>query len=119
MSELFEEGPILTYPGWSLSDSMLSVGARKTNRHSDCAEINGIYTKGYFVVFFISSHDSHCSWQKALDPSHNGKFKFNVNQIISKKLSYPLIFFFLNTLTRWLTIFSGSGGIIWLILEAV
>lgn len=94
MSELFEEGPILTYPGWSLSDSMLSVGARKTNRHSDCAEINGIYTKGYFVVFFISSHDSHCSWQKALDPSHNGKFKFNVNQIISKKLSYPLIFFF-------------------------
>lgn len=35
------------HPGWILLVSMLSMGARKTHRHSDCAEISGIDTKGY------------------------------------------------------------------------
>lgn len=85
MSALFGKGPTLTYPGRNLSISMTPTDAKKTNACSSCAEISGIYTKGCFVGFFFPQY-FHCSWQRSLDPSHNGKLKmFNVNQIISKK----------------------------------
>lgn len=76
---MFGKGPILTYPGWVCSINMLSVGTRTASMCSDYIDINEIYTKEGGGWLF-SSHNSHCSWQKTLDPSQNGKFKmFNVN----------------------------------------
>lgn len=74
-SELSGKGPTVTDPKQILSIGLIPIDLKKTRAGFCCAPISGIDTKGLLCWLFLPSRYFHCSWQKRLDPSHNGKLQ--------------------------------------------